>query len=93
MFGIYDNNQLAGFIGVHSEGSIGMLEIFPEYRRRGFGYILEAFVIEKLLDLGYTPYCHVVEGNAPSYKLQEKLGYKKADKLSIWININKNPSN
>jgi len=87
IFGIYENNTLAGFIGIHSEGSIGMLEIFPEFRRKGYGYILEAFVIEQLLDKGYTPYCHVVEGNNPSYKLQEKLGYKKTSKPSIWINI------
>ena len=87
IFGIFENNELAGFIGIHSEGSIGMLEIFPQFRRKGYGYILEAFAIEQLLDKGYLPYCHVVEGNDASYKLQEKLGYKKATKPNIWINI------
>ena len=87
IFGIFENNKIAGFIGVHGEGSIGMLEIFPEYRRKGYGYILEAYVIEQLLDKGYVPYCHVVEGNDASYKLQEKLGFKKSSKPNIWINI------
>ena len=87
MFGIFEENELAGFIGIHSEGSIGMLEIFPKFRRKGYGYILEAYAIDALLDKGYTPFCHVVEGNEASYKLQEKLGYKKADKPNIWINI------
>ena len=87
IFGIFENNELAGFIGIHSEGSIGMLEIFPKFRRKGYGYILEAYAIEQLLDKGYTPFCHVVNGNDASYKLQEKLGYQKAEKPNIWINI------
>ena len=27
--------RLAGFLGIHSEGSMGMLEVVPEFRRRG----------------------------------------------------------
>lgn len=87
IFGIFENDKIAGFIGIHSEGSIGMLEIFPEYRRKGYGYILEAYVIEQLLDKGFVPFCHVVDGNEASYKLQEKLGFKKSSKPNIWINI------
>ena len=39
-FGAFVDGQLAGFVGEHSEGSMGMLEIFPAYRRRGLGYSL-----------------------------------------------------
>ena len=35
LFGLYEGGRLAGFIGLHHEGSMGMLEILPEFRRRG----------------------------------------------------------
>ena len=31
------SNQPAGFVGFHEEGSIGMLEVLPAWRRRGLG--------------------------------------------------------
>ena len=33
--------RLAGFLGIHSEGSMGMLEVVPEFRRRGIAQALE----------------------------------------------------
>lgn len=35
MFGAFVEGKMAGFIGTHIEGSIGMLEVYEEYRRRG----------------------------------------------------------
>ena len=87
IFGIFEKNLLAGFIGIHNEGSIGMLEVFDDFRRKGYAYSLEAFVINKQLKKGRIPYCHVVEGNVPSFNLQKKLNFTKTDKPSIWINL------
>lgn len=85
MWGAFEGNALAGFIGTHDEGAIGLLEILPDYRRKGYGYALEAWLIAHQLTQGYVPYCHVVEGNRASELLQQKLGMIRADLPVLWI--------
>ena len=85
IWGLYDAGQLAGFIGMHEEGSMGMLEILPEFRRKGYGYALEAHLIGVHLQRGWTPYCHVVDGNTASLALQTKLGLTQATLPAIWV--------
>lgn len=85
MWGIYVGNVLAGFIGTHSEGSMGILEIFPEYRRRGYGAQMERFLIGELLSLGQIPYGHVVDGNTASLGLQASLGMERCQLPAIWL--------
>ena len=85
MFGAEVDGELAGFIGIHSEGSIGMLEVFPEFRHKGYGYALEAYLISLHLQRGWIPYCHVIDGNEASIGLQKKLGMVCADLPAIWI--------
>ena len=84
MWGLFEDGSLAGFIGIHSEGAIGMLEILPEYRRKGYGYALEAFLIDWHLQRGWHPYCHVVDGNEASLHLQKRLGMEQAALPAIW---------
>lgn len=84
MWGLFENGVLAGFIGTHTEGAIGLLEIFPDFRKRGYGYALEAFLIGHLMKNGAIPYCHVIDGNDASVHLQKKLGMQKADLPAIW---------
>lgn len=85
MWGIFEEEQLAGFIGIHLEGSMGLLEILPDYRRKGYGEALESFLINWYLDSDLVPYCQVIEGNEASLKLQRKLGLKKSEILSYWL--------
>lgn len=66
--------QLAGFIGEHAEGSMGMLEVLPQFRRMGIGAALEAHAIAGLLRHGRVPFCHIFAGNRASLALQKKLG-------------------
>ena len=85
MWGVFDGGKIAGFVGMHSEGSMGMLEILPEYRRCGYGFALEAYCIDWHLKQGWTPFGHVIEGNNPSWSLQQKLGMRRAELPAIWI--------
>ena len=85
IWGLYENDRLAGFIGLHPEGSMGMLEILPEFRRKGYGYALEAHLIGVHLQRGWIPYCHVVDGNTASLSLQSKLGLTQASLPAIWV--------
>ena len=85
MYGIYAEDRLAGFIGMHKEGSIGMLEVFEEYRGKGYGRALEAFYINLHLAKGYTPFGQVISGNDISFRLQEKLNLYPAQEKLYWL--------
>ena len=85
LWGLFEEGNLAGFIGAHDEGAIGMLEILPAYRRKGYGYALEAWLIAHQLRQGWIPYCHVVEGNEASIRLQKKLGMEQTSLPALWI--------
>lgn len=85
MHGIFVEDQLAGFMGMHTEGSMGLLEIFPEYQRRGLGTELQKFMINFVLEKGWVPFGQVIVGNQESMGLQEKLGMEIADGKVTWI--------
>ena len=81
----YDGERLVGFIGEHLEGSMGLLYVFPEYRRRGFGSALQTHYIVKTMENGYTPFGQVEKGNQNSLKLQQKIGMTRSDNLIVWM--------
>lgn len=84
-WGIFENDALVGFIGEHAEGSIGFLTVFPAYRRKGYAYTLEAFLINRFLQAGRTPFGQVIRGNATSFALQRKLGMEISTLPTFWI--------
>ena len=81
----YYQNRLAGFIGEHLEGSMGLLYVFPEYRRRGFGTALQTYLIAKTLERDLIPFAQVEKDNVNSLNLQKKLGMEKSDHLIVWV--------
>ena len=84
--GLFDNiDSLVGFVGEHYEGAMGMLEVMPEYRKRGYGTILEKQRINQTLSEHRTPYCNVLYGNDASLELQHKLGLKKTSLDTWWV--------
>ncbi|WP_320128936.1 GNAT family N-acetyltransferase [uncultured Sphaerochaeta sp.] len=83
--GIYCEGVLAGFMGLHEEGSLGMLVIFPEFRRRGLALALERHYCNRLLGQGKIPYCHIIKGNTASLALHEKLGFTLAQSEITWF--------
>lgn len=85
LWGIFDNGVLAGFIGEHLEGSMGLLEVFPEYRRKGYGYKLESFLINHFLKLNEIPFCQVVTDNVKSLALQQKIGMDISGRTTTWL--------
>ena len=81
----YDGDCLVGFIGEHLEGSMGLLYVFPEYRRRGFGSALQMHYIVKTMENGYVPFGQVEKDNRNSLKLQQKIGMTRSDNLIVWM--------
>ena len=85
MFGIFERNTLAGFIGVHDNGEIGLLEILPDYRRKGYATLLESFMINRQLSKGLLPRGEVETWNTSSLQLQEKLGMTISTQTCTWF--------
>lgn len=83
--GLLLDGRLAGFISRHPEGAMGMLEIFPEYRRHGLAAELEGAYINSMLAEGLVPFCNVVDGNIASHRLQTRLGLVRADTRADWF--------
>ena len=85
LFAGYCKGEWIGFIGEHPEGSIGILEILPAHRRRGFGYDMENFMITRVYNRGQVPFVQVKVDNEVSISLQRKLGMTLADKSCFWL--------
>jgi len=85
MLGAFCEGKPAGFIGTHSEGTMGILAVVPELRRRGIAYSLEAALINRQLEQGYVPHAQILTGNRASIALQEKLGLHFSDKTLTWL--------
>lgn len=85
MLGAFQGGELAGFIGRHDQGALGVLEVLPEYRRRGIASALESAAINRELREGHVPYCHLYTDNLASRALQESLGLSFADKNVWWL--------
>lgn len=85
LLGAFVDGELAGFTGRHVQGALGMLEVLPEYRRRGIAAALESAAINRELQEGHVPYGQIVIGNNASRAVQEKLGMSFADKNVWWL--------
>lgn len=81
----YHNGGIVGFIGEHLEGSMGLLEVFPQYRGNGYGTELESFLIAHMLNEGLIPFCQVETENQKSLKLQQKLGLTLSAEHVYWL--------
>ena len=85
VFGAIIDGKLAGFIGRHNDGSMGMLEVFDAFRRRGVGAALEKFLIGYIMTFMRVPHCDVYIDNAASLALQDKLGLTQSDGFTFWV--------
>ncbi|GAA0076431.1 hypothetical protein UT300005_08090 [Clostridium sp. CTA-5] len=85
MFGAFIDNKLCGFIGTHEEGSIGMLQVLPEYRGIGIASVLQSVATNKALDDNRYIYGQVIDGNIASKNLQKKLGFIFSKDKIYWL--------
>lgn len=84
MYGAFYGKELCGFIGVHEQESMGLLEIMPAWRRKGLAIALEQFMIGRQLERGRLPYAEIVKDNIASLRLQKRLGMKVGKELTYW---------
>lgn len=87
MLGLFlkGSTEPAGFVGFHEEGSIGMLEVLPAYRRRGLGEILQRAAVNLALERGAYPFGQVFDDNSASLSLQQKVGMTLSRTKMFWL--------
>lgn len=81
----YYEGHLAAFAGLHSEGALGMLYVFPQYRRMGFAEEMSNYMIDHQLALGRYVYAHIIADNEASLALQRKTGMTFARRHVYWL--------
>ena len=85
VYGAFYDEKIVGFIANHEEGSIGMLYVLPEYRKRHVAMALETYCMNLAVERGEIPYGQVVLGNEASIRLQEKMGICFAKGTIVWM--------
>jgi ribosomal protein S18 acetylase RimI-like enzyme len=85
VWGLFHSEEILGFIGLHEQGSMGMLEILEEHRRQGYAEYLLTFLTNKLLAEGVLPHDHIIVGNEASVRLQQKLDFTISDRTLWWV--------
>ncbi|MCM1191158.1 MAG: GNAT family N-acetyltransferase [Butyrivibrio sp.] len=85
MYGAFADGRLTGFIGTHAAGGMGMLYVEEAYRGLGLGKSLVSYQINRTLEQGRIPYCHVPEDSPAAEGILEKLGLYRAGKTVWWL--------
>jgi len=85
IWGAFRDEELTGFIGLHDEGSMGLLVVFDQYRRQGIAEYLVVDLANRLLAQGRTPHDHIIVGNTASESLQRKLGFTISTRTLCWM--------
>lgn len=80
MYGGFSNGVLVGFAGIHLKGAIGLLQIFPEHRRKHYAEIIQSNLTNIALAKQIIPFVEIETTNYPSLKLHEKLGFTLTNK-------------
>ena len=86
IWALYENNNLVGYVMEHLDGTTGGLYVKPEFRKKGYGYILLKEGFSKVTK--FVRHSQVALDNIASIKLHEKLNCVKAD-ITIYWNWNK----
>lgn len=85
VYGGFVGGEIVGMIGLHYQGSMGLLEVKSHHRRKGYGEIMEKFLINDRLAKGVIPYCQIIEDNSASLALQRKLGLDLSHNKLYWM--------
>ena len=76
---------MAGIIGCHRGGSLGLLYVDTPYRSLGLGASLTAFMTNHMLEKGWVPYACIPIKNVSCQERLEKQGfYKASGKIVIY---------
>lgn len=83
--GAYRDDTFVGYIGVHNDSAMGMLYVFPPYRRHGYAEALYGTLINRQLEKSRLPFAQVLADNEGSLRLQRKMGLKISTGPIYWM--------
>ena len=85
LLGGYKNGKICGFVGMHEELSVGLLEVLKDFKRQGIGSYLLKTCVNYFLDNSLVPFCHVRSENIASIELHKKLNCKPYEYDVYWF--------
>lgn len=74
--------ELAAYMIVHANGSIGMLHTVEKFRNRGLGRHVASALAGMQFARGKPVYCYIVDGNTPSQHVFTSLGFRRVADVS-----------
>ena len=83
--GGFEEGRLVAFVGEHSEGCMGALEVLEGHRREGWATALVSAKVARLLEEGRLPWAEVWPENAASLALEKKMGFEVRSADEFWI--------
>ncbi len=83
---IYIDGELASYVLVHEDNSIGYMFTLEKYRHMGLGYWVTKDILEKMKDRNSLSFVEINQRNFKSQGLAKKTGFEK-DAFTPWFGI------
>ncbi len=77
-------DELAAYLIVHDNGSIGMLHTLKKFRNQKLGRRVASALARMQFERGRPVYCYIVDGNTASVRVFTSLGFWRAADVS-WV--------
>ena len=83
---VYINGEIACWVLIHDDNSMGIMYTKEEYRRRGYAVDVTIDLAKQIIEAGKIPFIQIVQGNGMSPGLAKKCGFVEAGKAD-WFGI------
>ena len=83
--------ELASYMVVHANGSLGMLRTMERFRGQGLARVVVSALVEAQFARGREAYCYIVEGNEASERVFESVGFRRVMDV-YWSVFERGPS-
>jgi len=87
--GIFQNNQLVAMAGerlhLNDYTEISAVCTHPSQTGKGFGSLLVAYLVEKIINNGQTPFLHARKDNVGAIRVYEKVGFVVRKEMNFAI--------
>lgn len=84
---IYVDGDIASWVLIHNDNSMGIMYTKEEYRGRGYAVDVTLDLVNKILKSGRTPFLTIVDGNKMSPGLAKKCGFIHEGVFTDWFGI------
>lgn len=72
---VYINNDIASWVLVHNDNSMGIMYTKEEYRKKGYAVDASIDLVSKIINLGKIPFLQIVASNTMSPALAAKCNF------------------